>query len=123
MNTIIRSSVLRGLMATAIFGGTFAASLSVSAAGTHTNSVSRLVTFADLKISSPAGATELYARINAAAVSVCSRFWFKSDAAEARCIRGAIANAVGDVNEPALIAVYNLKNRKPLPASHVASSP
>ncbi len=132
MNTIIRSSALRGLLAAAILGGTCTASSSVSAAGTDTNSESQLVTFADLKISSAAGATELYARINAAAVSVCSYFWFKSDADEARCIGGAIANAVAEVNEPALVAVYNLKNRKPLPslknresqrASRVASSP
>jgi len=111
MNTIFRSSTFRGWMVTALVGA-LAASASVYAA--HNNSESKVVSFADLEISTPAGATELYGRIDAAAASVCSYFWFRSSAAEARCIHDAIANAVADVNEPALIAVYNLKNRKPL---------
>jgi len=112
MNAIFRSRTLCGVMTSAIMAGAFAASLCVSAAGADTQSVSRIVKYADLEISSPAGAAELYHRIDAAAATVCSYFWFRSAAAEARCINDAIANAVADVNEPALFAVYNLKNAK-----------
>ncbi|MGA9334690.1 MAG: UrcA family protein [Rudaea sp.] len=121
MNTINSSGTRRALLATTIFVA-LASSLSVSAAGTDTNSVSVYVKFADLDISTSAGAAKLYARIHAAAAGACSYYWFKSDAVEARCILDATANAVADVNAPALVAVYNAKNKVPLRTSRFSST-
>jgi hypothetical protein len=59
----------------------------------------------------------LYARINAAAESACSFYWFTSDADQNRCVHDAIANAVMKVNQPALFAVYNAKNKTSLPTT------
>jgi hypothetical protein len=64
----------------------------------------------------------LYARIQLAAQSVCSFYVFKSDAAENGCINDAIASAVSKVNQPALFAVYNAKNKTPLPTALVSQS-
>jgi UrcA family protein len=122
MNAINLSHPLRGFMATAIFCALAASLGAASAAAPQTGSVSLSVKYSDLDPSSPAGAAELYHRINVAAVSACSYFWFKSDKAEARCVRDAIANAVTNVNEPALFAIYNAANRDQLPASLVSRS-
>lgn len=120
MNTLIATTDLRRLIATAIVGA-FAPSFStVLAADVGLDPSSQIVKFADLNISKPAGAAALYGRIRAAAESVCSYYVFKSDEAENRCINGAITNAVTKVNEPALFAVYNAKNKTPLPAALVS---
>ncbi|MDP9087737.1 MAG: UrcA family protein [Pseudomonadota bacterium] len=120
MNTIIPSRSLRGLVATAIFGA-FASSFAVSTAY-GTEPVSLTVKFADLNISKLPGAAVLYARIDAAAKNACSYYWFKSDADENRCLHDAIANAVNKINQPALFAVYNAKNKTSLPTVLVAQS-
>jgi len=107
MNTSTLSTGLRGLIATAIFGALASSFSAVSAADPNPASVN--VKFADLNTASPSGALVLYGRIRAAAQDVCSYYWFHTDADEARCVRGAIANAVTKVNQPALSAVYNTK--------------
>ena len=108
MNTSTASTGLRGLIATAIFGALASSFSAVSAADTS-SSVSITVKFADLKISNPSSAHVLYERIRAAAQGACSYYWFKTDADEARCVHDAIANAVAEVNQPELSAVYNAK--------------
>jgi len=105
MNT--PSPSLRALIATAIFGALVLSFSSISAADSSSASVT--VKYADLDIASPSGALVLYERIRAASRGACSYFWFKTDADEARCVHKAIANAVSEVNEPALSAVYNAK--------------
>jgi UrcA family protein len=80
------------------------------------------VKFTDLKISNPSGALVLYERIRAAAQGACSYYWFKTDADEARCVHDAIANGVTKVNQPALSAVYNAKNKTPLPTALVSQN-
>jgi UrcA family protein len=120
MNTSTASTGLRGLIATAIFGALVASFSAVSAA--DPSSVSVNVKFADLNISSPPGALVLYDRIGAAAQGACSYYWFETDADEARCVHDAIANAVTKVNRPALFAVYNAKNKTPLPTALVSQS-
>jgi UrcA family protein len=122
MNTLIAITGLRGLIATAIFGALASSYSAVFAADLDPNSPSQIVKFADLNISNPPGAALLYARIQAAAQSVCSYYVFESDAAETRCINGSIANAVTKVNQPALFAVYNAKNKTPLPTALVSQS-
>jgi UrcA family protein len=94
-------------VATAIFG---ALASSFSAASTaDPNPVSITVKYADLNIASSSGALVLYERIQTAAQAACSYYWFKTDADDARCVKSAITNAVTQVNQPTLSAVYNAK--------------
>lgn len=122
MNTLTTSTGLRGLIATAIFGALASSFSAVSAADASSEPTRLIVKFADLNISSPAGALTLYERIRAAAQGACSYYWFKTDADEARCVHDAIANTVTKVNRPALFAVYNAKNKTPLPTALVSQS-
>ncbi len=76
------------------------------------------VKFGDLNVSAPEGAAALYARIRAAARSVCSEPddpWGRMRAA--RCVHKAIADAVTKVNQPALFVVYNRHYNPPLPTT------
>ncbi len=86
------------------------------------STVSVTVKSADLNISNPSGALVLYNRIRAAAESGCSYYWFERDADQVRCVHDAIANAVTKVNRPALFAVYNANNKKPLPTALLSQS-
>jgi UrcA family protein len=77
------------------------------------------VKFGDLNVSTPEGAAALYARIRSAAKTVCAPddyayFPFRTGVSE--CIQKAIADAVMKVNQPALVAVYNERNKTPLPS-------
>jgi UrcA family protein len=122
MNILIASSGRGGLIATLIVGA-FASSVGATfAADENLGSSSQIVKFADLNITTPPGAAVLYGRIQAAAVSTCSFFVFQSDAAETRCINDAIAKAVTKVNEPALFAVYNAKNKTLKPMALMSQS-
>jgi len=114
MNPSTSSTGLRGLVATAIFV-VLAPSLSTVSAADPT-SASRTVKFADLNISNPSGAHVLYMRILAAAQVVCSYYSFATDAEKASCVRDATADAVIKINQPALSAVYNAKNKPPVPS-------
>jgi len=120
MNPSTRSTGLRGLVATAIFVVLAPSPSIVSAA--DPSSASRTVKFADLNISNPSGAHVLYMRILAAAQVVCSHYWFATDADKARCVRDAIADAVTKINQPALSAMYNARNKSPVPSSLVSQS-
>lgn len=80
------------------------------------SSASRTVKFADLDISTPPGAHVLYMRILAAAQVVCSYYPFATDGDKASCVRDAIADAVTKINQPALSALHNPKNRSPVPS-------
>jgi UrcA family protein len=121
MNTSTLSTGLRGLIATAIFGA-LASSFGAVSAAEGPEPASQIVKFADLNVSNPPGAAVLYARIRAAAESVCSYYVFKSDEAENRCVHDAIANAVTKVNQPALSAVYNTKYKISVPSTLVSQS-
>jgi UrcA family protein len=122
MNTSTTSTGLRGLIATAIFGALACGFSAVCAADPSSAPTSLNVKFADLDISSRAGALVLYERIRATAESACSYYWFERDADQVRCVHDAIANAVTKVNRPALFVVYNSKNKSPLPTALVSQS-
>jgi UrcA family protein len=122
MNTLTNSTGLRGLIAAAIFGALAASFSAVAAADANSKPVSVNVKSADLNLSSPAGARVLYDRIRAAAESACSYYWFERDADQIRCIHDAIAKAVTRVNRPTLFAVYNAKNKTPLPTALVSQT-
>jgi UrcA family protein len=76
---------------------------------------SAVVKFADLNLQSPAGAEELYRRIQRAATKVC---WEPTDphvlsSRDRRdCVERAVAKAVGDVNNGYLTALYTRKTNK-----------
>jgi UrcA family protein len=116
MNTMTASIDLRRLIAVAILGA-FASGF--AAVGTAGNTVTRSVTvkYADLNIADPEGAAALYRRIVRAAEEVCQlpddSVGNMSDVNA--CEHKAIADAVTKVGHPQLIAVYNAKNRQPLP--------
>ena len=78
----------------------------------------KTVKYADLNISSAQGATMLYKRIRSAAADVCARFDhgdLSSKASFQLCASKAIAQAVSDVNSPALTAVYKEKTGQSSP--------
>jgi UrcA family protein len=72
----------------------------------------QVVTFADLNVSSQAGALTLYKRLGAAARHVCSdlktplleNLMFRNS--YRNCVAGAIASAVTSVDQPALTAEH-----------------
>jgi UrcA family protein len=121
MNTLTASTGLSGPIATAICAALASSFGDVSAAD-GPKPASKIVKFADLNILNPPGAAVLYDRIRAAAEGVCSFYVFKSDAAQNGCVHDAIANAVIKVNQPALFAIYNAKNKTPLPTALVSQS-
>jgi UrcA family protein len=122
MDRLTASTGLRGLIVIAIMGALASSFGVVWAADASTDSVSVNVRFADLNMSSPTGALVLYNRIQRAADNACSYYWFKTDADQNRCVQGAIANAVAKVNHPRLFAIYNKKNKTPLPVTLVSQS-
>ena len=118
MNTITSSSPLRNLIAAAIFSALASGFTAVSAAADSTDAPQVVVKYGDLNVSNPQGAPALYGRIRRAAESVCPGFERSDLASKARmdaCVHKAIADAVITVNQPALFAEYNAKNRVPLP--------
>ena len=80
------------------------------------------VKYGDLNITNADGARQLYKRIATAAWKVCappdSSLSFMSETD--RCVHKAITDAVKAVNQPALYAAYNEKNRTPLPTNLLA---
>jgi UrcA family protein len=125
MNSQITFTNLHGLIATAIFGALALSFTAVSAAAaTASNPVgSSIVNFRDLDLSTPEGANALYRRIRRAATDVC---WLDTGADDPAktvvylCIRRAVTNAVIKINKPALFAIYNAKNKPPLPITLTA---
>jgi UrcA family protein len=118
MNTITRSSPLRHLIAAAIFSALASGFTAVSAAADNTDAPRAVVKYGDLNVADPQGAAELYRRIRRGAESVCPDFERSDLTSKARtdaCVHKAIADAVITVNQPALFAEYNAKNRVPLP--------
>jgi len=118
MTASTTSTFLRGLIATAMFG-TLAPGLGIASAA-EPSAASRTVKFADLDASSPTGAHVLYIRIRAAAQVVCSAYFFATDSDKARCVRDATADAVSEINQPALSAVFNANNRTAVPGGLVS---
>lgn len=111
-------SVGLGLIASAIFAVLAVSFSAVSPAAPSSASIT--VKYADLNIASQSGAHVLYERIRAAAQSACNYFWFESDQEEARCVKNTIANAVTQVDQPALSAIFNAKFKTSAPIALVS---
>jgi UrcA family protein len=83
------------------------------------------VTYRDLAVTTPQGATVLYKRIRFAADEVCSHLDhgdLSSKEHKNACMDKAIADAVMGVGEPQLFSVYNSNHSSPLPASLTSST-
>jgi UrcA family protein len=80
------------------------------------------VSYADLDVTTQAGATTLYARIRGAAEAVCRPLEGKRLSERAQwkaCYEHAVAEAVQTVNRPALTALY--KQHQHLPTATAES--
>jgi len=125
MKTVSNSARVSAGITAAIFGALGLCASSVSAAADSTAMPQAVVEYGDLDLSNPQNARELYSRITAAASKACTSYPVdgRSLAVYARlrtCTHQAVADAVIKVNEPALFAIYNSKNRTPV-ANAVAS--
>lgn len=112
------------LVTTAIFAALAmsCAGLSVADAGDVPQAV---VKFGDLNLARPQGAAALYGRIVVAAYEVCKSFdidihGLEFPAEQIACVHRAVARAVSNVGRPELFAIYNARNRHPLPIAVAA---
>ena len=109
MKTTTKSNRFRNGIAAAFAGGALASSFAALPAIAEDSDVVEMnVKFGDLDISSPDGATKIFERIKIAAKSACqklanSRIEFLPKKA---CIDHAILDAVTEVNNASLTAVY-----------------
>jgi UrcA family protein len=112
MNTTnIATRLLAGTLFTALIS-------SVSAIAGAAEDAQKAVPYTELSASSTQGATALYNRIRMASAEVCSRLDHGDLASKLHmktCMNKAIVDAVGQVNQPALTAVYNARNGGSLP--------
>jgi UrcA family protein len=106
MNTTFRTKLYTAIYCT--LGTAALCALSASVQAADQDVLTKTVKFADLNITSEAGAKVLYGRIRAAARDVCEasggRDLFLAAAAHA-CIEKAIDKAVKDVNSPVLTSL------------------
>jgi UrcA family protein len=119
MKTLTQTIKLQHMAATALFGALALSFAALCPAGDTTGVNQSTVKYADLNVSSPAGATALHGRIIAAANGVCRDLDGRDAASKTRfnrCVHNAIADAVTKVDQPALYAIYNAKNptQKPI---------
>jgi UrcA family protein len=111
MNTITSTS-LHTLVAGAILSALALSFATVSRADDGMAPPQVIVKFADLDVSTSQGAVALYGRIHSAAVDVCSRMYYSTEAYRRHkdaCLQKLIADAVTKINEPALSAVFASK--------------
>lgn len=126
MKTLIASTHLPRLVIATILGPLALGCAAVCSAGDIGDVPHAAVKFGDLDLSSPVGAAALYGRIKAAAYDVCASF--DTDSRDQidllgldRCVHEAVRDAVVKVNQPALSAIYNARNRDSLPMTVVAA--
>jgi UrcA family protein len=109
MNT---STKVSRILAATIFAALTCSIATVSFASDSSDPLQVKVKYGDLNVSSTAGATTLYTRIRVAAEAVCRPFNnrdFASQKLFAACVHQAMSNAVNEVDQPTLSAIYNAK--------------
>lgn len=119
VKTLIAASELPRLLTAAILCPVAFGCAAPCIAGDNGDIPHALVKFGDLDLSSRDGAAALYRRIYATAYDVCGSFDADMrDLPDLRgrdtCVHSAVRNAVARVNQPALSAIYNARNRDPL---------
>jgi UrcA family protein len=113
---------LRRFVATAILGSLSLGFSGASLADGSSDVRQLTVKYGDLNITNPDGARALYKRISTAAWKVCAppdgsmRYISETE----KCVHKSIADAVTAVNQPALYAAYNEKNKTPLATNLLA---
>jgi UrcA family protein len=115
MNT---TNIATRLIAGAIFTALISSLGSIASAAEGTDSLQKTLQYTDLSVSSAQGAAILYNRIRMASEEVCSPLShgdLSSKMHAEGCMHEAIADAVSQVNQPALTAVYNARNGGSLP--------
>ena len=113
MNTTTQSTNLHRATVNVLFSALALSFAAMCSAGDATGANQTIVKYADLNVSSLAGAAALYARIGVAANGVCRTFDDRDLASKThfdRCVHKAISEAVAKVDQPALYSVYNSKN-------------
>jgi UrcA family protein len=123
MNTISKSPNLHRMIASVAFGGLMLSFSAICPAADGAGLPQATVKYGDLNVSSPQGAAALYARIRVAADGVCRSLDGRGFASilYSRCVHKAIADAVTNVDQPALNTVYNMKNSTPKPIMLVSA--
>jgi UrcA family protein len=115
MNTTnIATRLIAGAIVTALIGG-FS---SIASAAEGSDSAQKTIKYTDVSVSSAQGADTLYNRIRSASEEVCSPLDhgdLSSKMHAKACMQKSIADAVRQVNQPALTAVYNARNGGSLP--------
>jgi len=109
MNTSTRVS---RILAATIFAALTCGVATASFASDSSNPLQVKVKYGDLNVSSTAGAATLYTRIRLAAEAVCHPFNNRDLASQrlfAGCVHKAMSNAVNEVDQPTLSAIYNAK--------------
>jgi UrcA family protein len=107
------------LIATSLFCVLSSGLAALPAAADSSEPLQVTVKFGDLDVSHPQGAAGLYLRIRAAARTVCSPYDGRGFSAKMlldACVNKAIADAVTQVDKPALFAIYSAKRGKAMPA-------
>jgi UrcA family protein len=127
MKALIATTKRARLLAATILGSLAMAGPPAVLAADNGGIPQSAVKFADLSPSAHDGAAALYNRIHAAAYDVCRSFdmdrYGQSDLTRVTaCVHDAVRNAVAKVNQPALYAVYNARNRDPLPITVAAAT-
>ena len=120
MNTRIASTTLPRMITAAMFGMLTLSFAAASFAADDNDVPKVVVKYGDLNLSNAQGAASLYSRIASAAHGVCRAFDadnrdFAAGKKLTACVHKAIANAVADVGQPGLFAIYNAKNPQPRP--------
>ena len=114
MNTATQSTKLHRLTVTVLLSALALSFAAICPAGDATGAnQTSIVKYADLNVSSPAGAAALYARISVAANGVCRALDGRDLASKTyfdRCVHKAISEAVSKVDQPALYSIYDAKN-------------
>ena len=121
MNTMTLSNPIRRTLAVAIVSACALSFATITAAADDFGVPKANIRYGDLNLATSLGAKVLYERIISASYAVCQSFnrdrYDNADPlALQACRKKIIADAVTKIGKPALYAVYNAKNAKPLPA-------
>ncbi len=115
MNT---TNISTRLIAGALFAALILGASAVASAAGDADSLQKTVKYTDTSVSTATGAATLYNRIRIASEEVCAPLGhgdLSSKMKVAACSHKAIVDAVTQVNQPALSAVYNARNGVSLP--------
>jgi UrcA family protein len=115
MNT---TNIATRLIAGALFSALISGTSAIASAAGDTDSMQKTVKYADLSVSTASGAAALYNRIRIASEEVCAPLGHGDLSSKMKvkaCAHKAIADAVSQVNQPSLTAVYSAKNGASLP--------